>query len=204
MNAKKLGTLLAVAVFAPGLVFAGDKSQSTMTQPQILAGAPLPVLTGPLSPAWTNGVSGAKTKGDDKCKTQVQLKKLDASLLPNSDQNPGTGDEVICIGLSNISVAVGSGPSSLVLRGEIKNGGVKIKADLLADSVPCKALATQAYDNRMSCYEPDAGFDPVAACAAAGGADLPAPSGDGIVCQGGHVAPPASALIATQGLSIFP
>lgn len=188
---------LGLAVSSP--VLAGDKSQSTFVNPILVPGAGVPALAGPIGTSWTNGVSKGKTKGDNNCNVQVKLGGL---TLPDSDGTPGTGDEVICIADSNVTV----GPSltlstSAVLRSEVKSGKIKIKVNLQAEGTGCTASGgggsdVKQYDGRLTCYEPDAGYAPP---------PLPFASDPTQgVYPAGFAPRPASALIATQGLYFAP
>ncbi len=189
------GACLAIATTA----LAGDKSQSTLVNPVVVTGVGVPALVPPIGAAWTNGSSKGKTKGDDKCKVQLQLSGL---ALPDSDQTSGTGDEVICTADSNISLGYAAPISTTaVLRGEIKSGKVKIKADLAAEGTGCVPAkkggpGLAQYDGRITCYEADPGYP---------APPLPFTSDP---TQGvyplGFAPRPASAMIATQGLNFAP
>ena len=178
---------------------AGDKSQSTLVNPVVLTGVSVPALTPPTSPIWTNGVSKGKTQGGDNCKVQIQLKGI---ALPDTDQIPGTGDEVICNADANVSVAYAAPlPTTAVFRGEVKSGAVKIKADLFAEGTGCIPAkkggpGVAQYDGRVACYAP-------------GGAYPPPPLGflsdptQGLYPAGFAPRPPGP-LIAAQGINIAP
>jgi hypothetical protein len=163
MRVAVIAALSGVLV-APGLGTAGQKSQSNLANPVALMAGALPALTGPVSPAvWTNGVSLGKTKGDDKCKVQVQMKLI---AHPDTDLVPGTGDEVICIGDSHVSIFPGPATlsTSAVLRGEVKSGVMKIKVDLAAQGTGCSPAGDLAgpeivsYNNRLVCYDADPAY----------------------------------------------
>jgi len=186
-----------VALVAP--VLAGDKSQSTLANPVFLTGTGVPALVPPVGIAWTNGTSKGKTKGDDKCRVQVQLKGIG---LPDSDGVPGTGDEIICTADANVTVLPGLPLSTTaVLRGEIAGGKVKIKVDLFAEATGCIPAkgggpGVVQYDGRLTCYEPDPGYPPP---------PLPFLSDPTQgVYPAGFGPRPTSPIIATQGLFFKP
>lgn len=187
----------ALAMSAPAL--AGDKSQITIVNPVVLAGTSIPTLTPPVAAGWVNGVSKGKSKGDDKCKVQVQLKGVG---LPDSDQLPGTGDEVICVADSHVTVAAATPLSvSAVFRGEVKADQVKIKADLFAEATGCIPTkgggpGVAQYDGRIACYAPGGAYPPP-----------PVPFASDAtqgVYPAGFAPRPPGALIATQGLYFIP
>ena len=201
MTTIKAATMLAIAaLLLPGHAPAGDKSQSTFTFPAVPSGAPLPALTGPTAPHFAIGTSKGKTKGDDKCKVQIQLSKL--SGLPDSDQIPGTGDEVICVSHASI-VLSGTTPlsTSAVFRGEVKSGGVKIKVDLFAEGVGCipsggGGPGISQYESSTACYAPDPGYPapplPFASDATQG------------VYPAGFGPRPSTPLFAADGITFLP
>jgi hypothetical protein len=199
-SSRFIGVLAAgacVALTSTG--FAGDSSQSTFVNPVVLTGVGVPALTPPVGPFWANGVSKGKTKGDDKCKVQAQLSGVS---LPDTDQLPGTGDEVICTADASVSLGYAVPLSTTaVFRGEVKAGKVKIKADLFAEGTGCIPAkkggpGLAQYNGRMSCYAPDAGYPapplPFASDPTQG------------VFPAGFAPRPASPLIATQGLNFAP
>ena len=201
-SSRFMGVIVAgacLALASPGL--AGDKSQSTMANPGVPPTGGIPALTGPIGTTWTNQVSKGSTKGDNNCKIQVQLKGLTG--LPDSDQIPGTGDEVICVANSHVTLA-GVTPLNVgvVLRGEVKAGAVKIKADLFAEGSGCipnkkGGPVVAQFDGQMTCYQPTlyapgcGGFVPFASDATQG------------TCAASFPARPASPMIATQGISFI-
>jgi hypothetical protein len=154
----------------------------------------------PVGPFWANGVSKGKTKGDDKCKVQVQLGGI---ALPDTDGIPGTGDEVICTADANVTInGVSATSTTAVFRGEVLAGKVKIKADLFAEATGCTPSGTAPpggiaqYDGRITCYAPDPAYPPP---------PLPFVSDP---TQGvypfGFGPRPVSPMIATQGLFFKP
>lgn len=199
MQSRVVVALLGAALVIPSLASAGDKSQSTMVNPVAVTGAGIPALAGPIGASWTNGTSKGKTKGDDKCKVQVQLGPL---TLPDSDQLPGTGDEVICTADANVHVFTGALnlSTTAVFRGEIKSGKVKIKADLFAEGTGCmpagSAFPVAQYDGRITCYQPDPAYPnpPL------GFASDPTQG----IYPAGFGPRPASPMIATEGLFFKP
>ena len=192
--------LVTVLVTAPVLAH-GDKVVSTFVSPGALIGLVTPPLTGPLGGSFVNGASKGKFKANDKCKVQIQLKNV---LLPDSDQISGTGDEVICILDRNETVGGVPSSSSLVLRGAVKTGKVKIKTDLMVELGPgvCTPSkkggpSVQIYDVRTTCFEPDPGYAPVIT--------LPffSDPSQGLVIPG-YAPRPASPMIATTGIGRVP
>jgi hypothetical protein len=200
MRTRLTAVLIGAALILPGGVQAGDKSQSSLVNPVAVANTAAPSLAGPIGTSFTNGTSKGKTKGGSNCKTQVQLKGL--SGLADSDGTPGTGDEVICIVEAAVTLGNAAlGANGAILRGEVKGGKVKIKADLAAEGTGCGPTNPNVknYDNRLTCYEPSAAY---ADCA--GGGRIPFTS-DPTQCVtvGSYPARPASNMIATEGL-FFP
>ena len=199
MRGLRIVAIGSVVLLASATGFAGDKSQSTFVNPQVLAPSGIPALTGPVGTQWTNGINKGKTKGDDKCKVQVQIGGL---TLPNSDGTPGTGDEVICTADANVTASgVLVIQTTAVFRGEIVSGKAKIKVDLFAEGTGCipsggGGLGIAQYDGRITCYQPDPAYP-----------DPPTPfasdSSQGIY-QTGYGPRPASPMIATQGIYIKP
>ena len=189
---------VAVAMLPAG-ARAGDKAGSTLINPVGFPSPALgnPILAGPVGTAFTNGTSKGKTKGDDKCKVQVKLSGL---TLPDSDQLPGTGDEVICLGEATVFITGLPIVQATVLRGEVKSGGVKISVDLSLEGVGCVPEGglsnVPVYDSRLTCYEPDAAFTPVI--------NLPLSSTlTHTYKQGVHLGPGVgrpAVMLATQGL----
>jgi hypothetical protein len=200
MGVVAAGAWLALA--SPGL--AGDKSQSTMANPVVAPAGGIPALTGPIGTAWTNQVSKGKTKADNNCKIQVQLKGLTG--IADTDGTPGTGDEVICVAPSHVTVAGLPLDAGAVLRGEVKSGAVKIKADLFKEGTGCvpnkkgNPLGNIAqFDGALTCYEKDPGYVPGCATFAAFTSDPTQGA-----CALGFPVRPASNIIATQGISFIP
>lgn len=193
--------ILAAAVAIPAVSHAGDKSQSTFVNP-VATGTGAPVDLGTKTVAagiWTNGTSKGKTQGDDKCKIQMQLQKM---TIPDSDQTPGTGDEVICISDSKLNVAGAPLTTTTILRGEIKKGQVKIKYDLAAEGTGCFPAKSggpgvASYESRTTCYAPDPTYNPALTIA------LASDGTSGIVI--GSSAPhPSSGIIAVDGIFFAP
>jgi hypothetical protein len=181
-------------VLGPALGRAADKSQATLVNPLVVSGGGLPAVTGPVGTSWTNGTSKGKTQGDAKCNVSIQLGKLTG--IPNS--NPG--DEttwVICISDAQITV----GPStnlntSLVTRGLVKKGTVKIKANLLTEGTGCgPGQDVKQYSGRTVCYEPDPAYNPALTI------PFVSDPNQGVIV-GGFAPRPASNLIAIEGIFI--
>ena len=190
--AAVVGSIVAVA---PLGALAADKRQSNMVNPGAVSGFGNPVLAGPIGVTFTNNVSKGKTKGDDKCVQQVQLIGLVG--LSDTDQLPGTSDEVICIVESGVKPGPGAPIiQGAVLRGEVKSAKVKIKADLSLEGVGCVpdpgGSDVRIFDARITCYEPDGSYAPLL---------VPAFASDptqGIALGG---APrPLTPMIATEGI----
>jgi hypothetical protein len=206
MKSGILVALLAASLVLPGGASAGDKSQSTFTAPSVVTGTQPPPLLGPNSGLFVPGTSKGKSKGDDKCKLQVQLSGL---LLPATDGIPDTGDEIICIGNSNIAQAGLAVKTGVVLRGEVKAGKMNIKVDLAAEGIPCVPSKkggppTQSYNGGMTCYAP-VGIPVPADLFCMSGPALPFLS-DPLsgVCLLDYANLGIQPIIATQGLSFLP
>ena len=191
--------LVGMILIARGVVIA-DGTQSSLANPQALAGATMPAITGPIGTAFTDGTSKGKVKSDNKCNFQVKISGL---TLADSDGAPGTGDEVICIADFHITMGGANANlnGSLVTRGEISGGGVKIKVNLATETTLCVPTGggsdTQQYDARLACYEPDAAYAPVFTGPFLSDASqglIIAPPG-----PGGFAPRPASSLIAVAG-----
>jgi len=150
--------LVGLALVCPAASFAGDKSQSTMVDRLTVPAGALPAVTNPSGGLWTNGSSKGKTKGDDKCRVQIQMKGV---ALPDTDQVPCSGDEVICISHSHVTLLGSALDTSAVFRGEVKNGSVKIKRDLFAEGTGCLpsggvgGSGLQQFDAVTYCFAPD-------------------------------------------------
>jgi len=156
-------TALVLAGAAPAL--AGDKLQASLVNPGVAGGNALPALVGPISSAWINGQSKGASVGDDKCRIQVRAARLDAGVLPDSDGVPGTGDEVICLGYSNLSLGyVTPIRTTAVMRGEVTGGKLNVRVNLFAEGVGCTPTGKgppnplASFDGRIDCYEPDPSY----------------------------------------------
>jgi len=203
MQKKRVIGVVTIASGVGFVLFASGPARaqavSTLTNPVIVTGTPVPALSGPIGSAFTNGVSKGKSKGDAKCKVAIQLSGLS---LPDSDQTPGTGDEVICTADNSVTVGLALPVSATaVLRGEVKSGKVKIKADLFAQATGCVPTKQGGpgviqYDGRITCYEPDPAYPnppiPFASDPTQG------------VYPAGFAPRPASNLIATEGIYYSP
>jgi len=156
-------SVVGMVLVARGVVLA-DKTMSSLANPQALAGATMPAITGPIGASFVNGTSKGQVKSDNKCNFQVKLTGLVG--IPDSNGIPGNGDEVICI--ADFHITMGAANSnlngSLVTRGEISSGKVSIKVALAAQGAPCVPTGggsdTQQYDARLTCYEPDPAYAP--------------------------------------------
>ena len=191
--------LVATAIAIPAVSHAGDKSQSTLVSPVATgSGAPVDIGTKSVSAVWINGVSKGKTQGDDKCKVQIQLGKVS---LPDSDQTPGTGDEVICVSDAKVNVNGNPLNTTAVFRGEVKKGNVKIKADLFAEGIGCTpakggGAPVANYESRTVCYLPDPTYPSPPLPFASDPKQGIYPAG-----FGPH---PSTAIIATDGIFFHP
>jgi hypothetical protein len=199
MRVREIAMAVGAAAVMATPALAGDKSQSTFVNPVVVPGVPVPALVPPVGPVFADGTSKGKTKGDDKCKVQVQLSGI---TLPDSDGVPGTGDEVICTADANVSVGYAVPLSTTaVFRGEVAGGKVKIKADLFAEGTGCipskgGGPGVAQYDGRITCYMPDPGYPPPPLPFASDPTQGIYPAGFG--------PRPASPMIATQGLNFAP
>jgi len=180
---------------------AADKLQASLVNPGVAGGNALPALVGPISGAWINGQSKGASVGDDKCRIQVRAARLDTSVLPDSDGIAGTGDEVICLGYSNLSLGyVTPVRTTAVMRGEVTGGKLNIRVNLFAEGVGCTPTGKgppnplASFDSRIDCYAPDPSYPPPPVTFASDPTQGIYPSA---------FAPrPASGLIMTQGLFI--
>ena len=185
-----------LATFTMGALFlattaSADKYLTSLNNPLVLSGTAPPPLAGPLSAAFSNGVSKGTAKiiaTINACKLSV---KLSGTTLPDSDGIAGSGDEVIC--LIEANAAVLNSPVGLVVRGEASGGTVSIKADLYAEGFVGGAFCNNvAYDLRSTCYEADAAYAPAFAI------PFPSDATQGIMYA--YPPRPASGLIVTEQL----
>lgn len=193
--------LCALVLLAGAPARAADKLQSSLVNPGTAGGNALPALTGPVSTAWINGRSKGSTTADDKCRIDVRASRLDTSVLPDSDGVAGTGDEVICLGYSNLALGyVTPIRTTAVMRGEVTGGKMNIRVNLFFEAVGCTPSGKgppnplASFDGRIDCYEPDPSYPPPPVTFASDPTQGIYPSA---------FAPrPASALIMTQGLFV--
>lgn len=144
-----IGGLLGVLAFA-GIAGAGDSTSRPFTNPTLD------------STPFQDCVSSGQYKGSGT-KIQIQLKGLQG--LPDTDQVPCSGDEVICVQNATSSVPnVGVLNNGIVFRGEVKKGKVQIKHDLCKEnSGLCPGGPTgtvRTYNEDVLCYEADPNFAP--------------------------------------------
>ena len=203
---KKIAMATGVAFLIAAPAFAGPKDQGKMSMigPQSLAG----------NATVNNSVTAIsiKTKG---CTVQAGFK----GLVGTAD-----GDVIICIADADVIAPGGGimppgGGNGVVLTGEVKKGGMKIKADLT--EIGCGGTAAINFNGNLRCYLDDPAYRPTggtwqAACTAtAGSVPIPGPGtttlkGDPThpvvvgLCQnfstlGARLNAPSSALIAVQG-----
>jgi hypothetical protein len=207
---------IGATLIVPGLGQSGDKSQNTLVSPIAMPGTAFPPAAGVVGASWVNGTSRGTTKGDTRCKLQIQMKGLVG--LPDSDGIPNTGDEVICLTYAHVNVDPGTvnllHDTSSVFRGEVRNGTVKIKADLLAEGTGCtpggSSFPVAQFGFEMTCYEPDPVYAASVECAEVAGMYRPFISdfSQG-VCTGPaggtpFMDAPASPVIATNGIFFAP
>jgi hypothetical protein len=198
-RARWAAVLALLAV--PTLATATDRSQMTLVSPVALSGSAAPALLGSGGTAWVDGSSKGRFKLDDHCRVLVRAAKLAAA---NTDGQPGTGDEIICIA---DSLVTSSGPTfaqtSVVLRGEVRDGKMRVKENLLAEGTGCVPAGggapRQVYDTRFTCWEADpAYFD---------AAPPPVPFASDPtqgVFPSSFAPRPSSPILATSGLNFAP
>jgi len=177
---------------------AADKSSMTMVNPVALGGSAAPALLGTGGVGWANGTSKGRYKADDRCRVLVRAAKL---TLANTDNLPGSGDEIICIADAIVTQA---GPTvvqtSTVLRGEIRGGKLTIKVNLMSEGTGCVPAGAGAprrvYDTRFTCWQADPSYpDP----------PIPFASDPSQGVYPTSFAPrPASPILATGGLNFAP
>ncbi len=189
MLKNRLLASACLALVIPGLAFAKDKIQGTMTQPLdglfvgASGGAVAPGT--PVSSAYVREVTKTKFKVDAKCKIQVQLKKMTG--LADTDQDELTADGIWCIGYANATLdnpaAPGTniaGAASIAINMEIKKDGAKAKTSVqeIAELVLGEECAGATLtDINVACYEPDGAYDPAAECGSLPGLAIPHPGG---------------------------
>lgn len=201
---KKIVMATAIAFLMTAPAFAGPKDQGkfSMVGPQGLAGN-----------ATVNNTTTAISVKSKGCTLQFGFK----GLLGTSD-----GDVIICIADADVISPVGGinppgGGNSVVMTGEVKAGGMKIKADLT--EILCGSSAAINFNGNIRCYLDDPAYrtTPGTWQTACVGPSVPLPSlgltqlkvndtQNVIVglCQnfgtvGARINPPASPLIAVQG-----
>lgn len=149
--------LAVVAMVTVAVAVAADKATMTLVNPVALGGSAAPALLGTGGSGWLNGTSKGRFKADDRCRFLVRATRLS---LPNSDGQPGTGDEVICIADSLVTK---TGPvfveTSTVMRAEVRDGKLRMKLNLLAEGTGCVpgggGDTRQVYDTRFTCWQAD-------------------------------------------------
>lgn len=203
---RKIATATGVALLLAAPAFAGPKDQGkfSMIGPQALAGnATVDNATTAIS---------VKTKG---CTVQFGFK----GLVGTSD-----GDVIICIADADVIAPGGAinppgGGNGVVITGETKAGGMKIKADLT--EIGCGTTGSINFNGNLRCYLDDPAYrSPTgtwqgACTATVGSVPIAGPGLNQLkvndtqnvivgLCQnfatlGARINPPASALIAVQG-----
>jgi hypothetical protein len=202
---RKIVIMTAVALICAGPAFAGpkDKSANTLIGPQALAGN--------ATVANSTTAFGYKSAG---CKVQLQAK----GLLGTTD-----GEIIMCIAEADVisppSIGAPGAGNGVLLLGEVKKGGLKIKADL--HDVLCGSGAAIQFNGNMRCYKDDLAYRTggwVTACTSvAGSIPIPNQNPDPVklkvndtenvvvgICQnlttlGARLPAPSSTLIAVQG-----
>lgn len=207
MKRMIVGTCVAVMCAAPALAGPKDQTKAPLVGPQAFAGN-----------AVVNNATTDFKYQQKGCKLQIKAKGL--SSVAN-------GDVIICIaGTDVISPPTINPPgagNAIIVTGEVKSGGLKIKADLT--EALCGTSAAVSFNTNMECYLDDpayraAGGTWMTACTnngsvpipniAASPATLKVNSPQNVVvglCQnfstiGARPDPPSSALIAVQGSSL--
>lgn len=147
---KKIALTTALTLALAGVAFAGakDKNSLALVNGSSLAG----------SVEWDNTEIATKTKYG-ACKQQIQFKSKAGAL---------EGQDIVCIssGDTYTSLALNAG-NSLVMRGTMTDGKLKMKADLRA--IGCGILAqTTTINSEMVCYT-DSGWDGATECTGQGG-----------------------------------
>jgi hypothetical protein len=139
---RKMLIATGVAVLCVSPAFAGPKDQTkdSLIGPQAISGN-----------ATVNNATTAFTMQAKGCKIQIKAK----GLAGVSD-----GDVIICVAgadviASPLPVAPGAG-NGIVLLGEIKSGGLGIKADLT--EIGCGSADQINFNGALSCYLDDANY----------------------------------------------
>ena len=197
---------IAVACAAPALAGPKDQGKEAMVGPQALTGN-----------ATVNNQTTAASNKNKGCKLQISFKDMTGVV---------DGDVIICLGEADVISPAGGinppgGGNSVVLVGEVKSNGVKIKADL--SPIGCGGVEALQFNGNMKCYRDDVAYRTggwMAACTATAGsvpipdpncpADCPTLKGDATqpvlvgLCQnfgtlGARINPPPSSLISVNG-----
>jgi hypothetical protein len=202
---KTLMVGLALLAAVPALAGPKDQSKQPMIGPQSVAGN-----------ATVNNTTTAISIKSKGCTLQAGFKGLAGTA---------DGDVIVCIADADViappTINAPGGGNGVILVGETKAGGMKIKADLT--EIGCGSTASINFNGNLRCYLDDPAFRAPggtwqAACTVnPGSAPIPNPSmdpgqlkvnaGQNVVvglCQnfttvGARVSPPASTLIAVQG-----
>ena len=214
---RKLPVMLAASlalVAMPGISRAGTQALKDVLIHIDTGSTANPNLTGPFSAAFSNTTSKGTTVGDNKCGISFSMKPLTG--IPDTTGTTGS-DALICEseGDSNLG-----GHNTFIFRVPVKLGAAKFKTNLKTIcNIPCGTSGVEAFNQRTTCYAPDASFAPTLALSCAKNSDCtgskaPAPCctgagtgkcllpGSGVVL-GAPPARPASGLVTTQGL-FFP
>lgn len=197
---KLVVAVVAVALSAPAWAGPKDKIAETFIDPSSVNGGA----------SWNNNTVTGKLKSG-KCKIQIQFKDALAAI---------EGEEIICISEADVrsdALPPGLYGNSVIMAGTVTDGKLKIKADLAG--IGCGQVGNAiAINGSSKCYRADAVYTGAnnltnweATClnAATNMAPLVSTGSDNLLglCQsftdgaGERIDPPASALLAVQGLS---
>jgi hypothetical protein len=179
--------LVAAAVSllaAPAL--AKDSSKNSLTNPTLN------------SPPFVDCSSSGQGQNSGT-KFQYQLKKLQ---MADTDGLACSGDEIICVATTTITLANTPFQTSVVTFGEVKKGQMKVKHDACKEiPAACSAAATPTYAADLQCFASDGGtFKAAVAANPQFLFSFPAPQNcDKLGFPVNPYVYPASALIARQG-----
>ncbi len=199
---RAIAAVVLVATLAPVGATGKEGTSFRMVNPRFVGFPPPPNLTGPIGRTFRPGVSSGRVLRPNNCRQKVRLKDL--FLLPESDGEPGTGDEIICLAHAWMDFG---GPrfGTIVMRGEVRpdrggRSGVDIVAQIDEETTLCTPVGVADtgrdvyYESRGThCYEPDPTYHPSITVPFA------SDSTQGLVL-GAYAPRPKTPLIATEGL----
>jgi hypothetical protein len=180
--------VLATAIAAiAGPALAKDSSKNALTNPTLS------------SPPFVDCTSSGQGSNSGT-KFQYQLKKMQG--IADTDGVACSGDEIICVATTMITLGGTSFPTSVVTFGEVKKGGMTVKHDACKE-IPsaCAPGSTPTYQADLQCFASDGGTF-MAAVASNPQFIFSFPTPHTCDKLGFPVSPyvfPASALIARQG-----